>query len=198
MPSMKQLSFPPLTLAVLLLLGTAAGVGCQSDSSSEEADSESQSQTERPFVQAENAVEAGRYLTIVAGCNDCHTEGYMQTEGNIPEEDWLTGSDIGWRGPWGTTYAANLRLRVQQMPEEAWVDQIHERHANPPMPWMNVNQLSDKDARAMYQYLKSLGPKGDSVPDFVPPGQEPNTPYISLEPQNMGSMPQNADAQESP
>ena len=51
-----------------------------------------------PFVQAGTEIEAGRYLITVGGCNDCHTDGYLQTEGNIPEDNWLTGSKIGWRG----------------------------------------------------------------------------------------------------
>ncbi|MGM0744616.1 MAG: hypothetical protein ACQETF_04880 [Bacteroidota bacterium] len=53
----------------------------------------------------------------VAGCNDCHTDGYLMMDGNIPEEEWLAGSPMGWQGPWRTTYASNLRLRVQEWPE---------------------------------------------------------------------------------
>lgn len=141
-----------------------------------------------PHVQAADPVQAGRYLALVGGCNDCHTEGWIQTEGDVPEEQWLTGSRIGWRGPWGTTYAANLRLRVRAMTEDQWVEQIHTRHANPPMPWMNVNQMSDRDARSLYQYISSLGPAGEPVPQLVPPNEEPKTPYISLEPVNMQAM----------
>ncbi len=46
------------------------------------------------------AVEEGRYLAITGGCNDCHTNGYLQTEGNVPETEWVLGSPLGWRGPW--------------------------------------------------------------------------------------------------
>jgi len=56
---------------------------------------EEQKKEMEPHVMAANQIEAGRYLTIVAGCNDCHTEGYLQSEGNIPEEDWLAGSSLG-------------------------------------------------------------------------------------------------------
>ena len=144
----------------------------------------------RPYVHAASVVEAGRHLAIVSGCNDCHTEGYLQTDGKVPEQDWLSGSNLGWHGAWGTTYPANLRLRVQEVSEDAWVNTLHTRHANPPMPWMNVNKMSDRDGRALYQYIKSLGPKGEHVPQPVPPGQEPRTPYISLIPQNIGAAPQ--------
>ena len=30
-------------------------------------------------------VERGRYLVQIAGCNDCHTAGYVQAGGSIPE-----------------------------------------------------------------------------------------------------------------
>jgi hypothetical protein len=30
----------------------------------------------------------------------------------------MTGSKIGYRGPWGTYYAANVRLEFQEMTEE--------------------------------------------------------------------------------
>lgn len=135
-----------------------------------------------PRVAAESDVEAGRYLVIMGGCNDCHTDGYMQSEGNVPEESWLAGSPVGWRGPWGTTYAKNLRLTAQDLTEEQWVVTLKQRRALPPMPWMNVNQMSEADARVLYRYIRSLGPAGERMPVPVPPGQEPTTPFISLTP----------------
>ncbi|MDH4245230.1 MAG: hypothetical protein OEV38_15905, partial [Nitrospira sp.] len=59
--------------------------------------------------------ERGRYLIKIAGCNDCHTTSYAEAAGKIPEQDWLKGDSIGWRGPWGTTYASNLRLYMQNL-----------------------------------------------------------------------------------
>ncbi len=135
-----------------------------------------------PHVMATSDVQAGRYLVIVGGCNDCHTEGYLQSQGDVPEQQWLAGSRIGWRGPWGTTYPRNLRLRAQEWSEDTFVQTVHERKSLPPMPWMDVNQLSESDARAIYRYIRSLGALGDSVPQPVPPDQEPTTPYISLMP----------------
>lgn len=140
---------------------------------------------EKPHIEAASQIEAGRYLAIVAGCNDCHTHEYIMREGQVAEEEWFAGSPIGWQGPWGTTYAANLRLRVQEMSEDAWVSTLHSRNQMPPMPWMNVKNISDRDARALYQYIKSLGPKGEAMPAALPPGQEPETPYFSLVPQNV-------------
>ncbi|KVW95529.1 hypothetical protein ABW22_10195 [Thiobacillus denitrificans] len=66
-------------------------------------------------------IRHGRYLIQIAGCNDCHTAGHMQNDGQVPEAEWLTGDAIGWQGPWGTTYAANLRLLFQQIDEKTWL-----------------------------------------------------------------------------
>lgn len=153
--------------------------GC---SSSQEKDSTESNLT---YIHAENPVEAGRYLVTVAGCNDCHTDGYLMMDGNIPEEEWLAGSPMGWQGPWGTTYPSNLRLRVQEWPEDVWVQTLKTRKMNPPMPWMNVNQMSEQDARAIYAYIQSLGPKGEHMPLAVAPGVQPSTPYFSMIPQNL-------------
>src|SRR4030095_10119235 len=69
-----------------------------------------------PAVTAQKPdVIRGKYLVQIAGCNDCHTPGYLETEGNVEEAKWLTGTALGWRGPWGTTYAPNLRLTAKDM-----------------------------------------------------------------------------------
>lgn len=155
---------------------------------------------DRPHVVASNPVEAGRYLVTVGACNDCHTKGYLEKEGDVPEEDWLTGSPVGWKGPWGTTYGSNLRLYADTISADQWVKTLHTRTAMPPMPWMNVNQMSERDARAIYAYLKHLGPKGKAMPKNVPPGQEPHTPYRVMAPQTTGANPpadtSSADRQE--
>ena len=56
--------------------------------------------------------DRGRYLVWVGGCNDCHTPGFPEAAGNIPEEQWLTGNPVGFQGPWGTNYPKNLRLYI--------------------------------------------------------------------------------------
>ena len=136
-------------------------------------------QTE-PHLTGGTDIERGRYLVIVAGCNDCHTDGYLMNDGDVPEDLWLLGSPVGWRGPWGTTYPPNLRLTV--LTEDQWVEQIHTRTALPPMPWMNLNQLAESDARVLFRYIASLGPAGEAMPVPLPSDVEPTTPYLSLMP----------------
>lgn len=168
----------------VLVGGGALFAGCTKAPAQQAASPASTS----PHVRAASLVDAGRYLVIVGGCNDCHTPGYAETGGNVPEAAWLTGSPVGFRGPWGTSYPANLRLTVRDMTEDAWVTMLHTRTALPPMPWMNLNRLNEQDARALYQFIRSLGPTGERMPTAVGPDQEPTTPYFVFEPQHLDRL----------
>ncbi|TWC35621.1 hypothetical protein FBY03_11040 [Pseudomonas sp. SJZ079] len=132
-------------------------------------------------VQAEDAattdIARGRYLVQASACNDCHTPGYPEAAGRVDEQLWLTGSDLGWRGPWGTTYPSNLRLVVQRLDEAQWL--THARNQwRPPMPWFNLRDMSNADLTAIYRYLRHLGPQGAPAPAYVAPNQEPRGPYV--------------------
>lgn len=122
-------------------------------------------------------IERGRYIAQVGGCNDCHTSGYLMNNGEIPESEWLKGDSFGWRGPWGTTYPPNLRLFLKDMTEDQWVAVARTLKRRPPMPWYTVNRMHEEDLRALYRFILSLGDPGDSAPAYVPPDQEPTTPY---------------------
>ncbi|MBI3357284.1 MAG: cytochrome C [Nitrospirae bacterium] len=124
--------------------------------------------------------ERGRYLVKIAGCNDCHTAGYAEAAGKIPEKDWLTGDRIGWRGPWGTTYPGNLRLYMQHLSEEQWVLTARTTRFRPPMPWFVFRDMTEQDLRAIYRFIRGLGPAGEEAPDYLPPDQKPPEPYISF------------------
>ena len=123
-------------------------------------------------------VARGRYVVMIAGCNDCHTAGFTASGGTTPEGEWLTGDSVGWRGPWGTTYPTNLRISIGKKSEEQWVKYAKTLSTKPPMPWFNVRAMTDTDLRALYQYVKSLGVAGKAAPAFVPPGKEPKMPYV--------------------
>jgi mono/diheme cytochrome c family protein len=126
------------------------------------------------------AVERGRYLAKIAGCNDCHTAGYPQAAGLVPESEWLKGDALGWRGPWGTTYPGNLRLYADQITEEQWLAVARTARFRPPMPWFALRDMTDEDLVGLYRFLRYLGPAGEPAPDYVPPDQEPKGPYVSF------------------
>jgi mono/diheme cytochrome c family protein len=84
---------------------------------------------------AQDQIKRGDYLSIIGGCNDCHSPKLMTPKGPEPDParllsghpanvqlppvppgvlgpgKWaaLTNDDLtAWVGPWGTTFAANL------------------------------------------------------------------------------------------
>jgi mono/diheme cytochrome c family protein len=128
-----------------------------------------------------DAVARGRYLVTISGCNDCHTDGYLQNGGNVPEAEWLKGAAVGYQGPWGTTYASNLRLVIGKMSETQWVAHARKERL-PPMPWFNLAKMTDDDLKAVYAYVRSLGPAGVATPAYVAPGGKVNTPYFVFVP----------------
>ena len=131
------------------------------------------------MANADDMIERGRYMVITGHCNNCHTAGYAAKEGKVPEKDWLFGSGaLGYRGPWGTTYATNLRRTVSTMNEDAWVHYAKNLRTRGPMPFWSVNETSEADLRAMYRFIKSLGPVGEPAREFLPPEKEPPLPYV--------------------
>ena len=139
----------------------------------------------------------GEYLTTVMGCNDCHTPGSMYGSPDFGRR--LSGSELGWKGPWGVTYARNLTpdaetgigrwseqdivkaLRTGMRPDGSVIQ--------PPMPWPNMTQLSDEDALAIAGYLKSVPAVTHKVPAQVPPGQPAAGSVIELPPPSAWDAP---------
>jgi len=143
-----------------------------------------------PMVHAASDSAAGQYLTVVGGCNDCHTVGWAESNGRTVPSQQLTGNPVGYRGPWGTTYAANLRTVAQRATEDRWVQILKTAdggRGRPPMPWMNTMQMNEQDLRALYRYIHSLGAAGSPTPRAVAPGVAPTTPYINFVPVQPGS-----------
>ena len=130
----------------------------------------------------EEAVARGRYLVVIGGCNDCHTAGYPEQGGKVPEGQWLEGAPVGFQGPWGTTYASNLRLVVSRLDEDGWLEHARQERL-PPMPWFNLQRMTDADLKAIYAYIRSLGVPGTAAPAYVAPGGKVTTPYIVFVPQ---------------
>lgn len=159
-----------IVLSGVLLLGSA--LSCNT-TKTETAGSASHVMT------AEEKIARGLYLSHICGCNDCHTPGTFY--GSPDTTRVLSGGELGWTGPWGTTYPRNLTPDSTGL--AAWTDEnivaaIRTGHRPdgspilPPMPWPTYSHLSDEDAFALAAYLKSLPPVHHRPPDRLPPGKK--------------------------
>ena len=133
-------------------------------------------------------LQRGEYLSNVMGCNDCHTPGAIY--GAPDFERRLAGSEIGWQGPWGVSYAANLTPD----PETGlgtWTNVEIERALRsgvrkdgspilPPMPWPNMAGMTADDMASLIAYLKSIPPVKHKVPERVPPNTVAQGPIIPI------------------
>ena len=125
-----------------------------------------------------DAVQRGRYIAMIGGCNDCHTRGYAPSGGKVPESQWLTGDALGFSGPWGTTYAPNLRLKLASMDLATFKAYAHALQTRPPMPYWALNAMSDADLEALHAFVRSLGPAGQAAPAALPPGVAATGPVV--------------------
>jgi mono/diheme cytochrome c family protein len=124
-------------------------------------------------------IQRGGYLATIEGCNDCHTPGTLYGAPDFSRR--LSGSELGWRGPWGVSYPRNLtpdmETGIGSWTEKQIVDALRTgmrpngKPLLPPMPWPNFTALTDEDAYALAAYLKSLPAVSHKVPDAVTPDQ---------------------------
>ena len=160
---MNNLRFVITFILLLFLLN-----GC-ADFSSTSSNSQSNQDLEE--------IEYGRKLVLIMGCNDCHTpKGISEVYG--PEKDWQVGDDLGFHGPYGTLYPANLRLLLNKISMGEWVTLAQKMRRNSPMAWSRLPSLNTKDLQAIYSFVRYLGPKGVPAPEGLKPGVEPQTDYF--------------------
>jgi len=166
-------------LPLLLTVSIAAAGGC-SQSRGGEIGAAAAPHPPATIADADALLARGEYLVRIGGCNDCHTPGYAEQQGEVDKAQWLTGSSLGYRGPWGTTYAANLRLLVADMDEAQWLDYSAKLRTRPIMPDFTLRAMSEGDRRALFHFVKSLGGAGTPAPAYLPPDKQPPPPYFDL------------------
>lgn len=155
---------------------------------------------------APDLVAKGKALVMHGMCNDCHTPKIFGPKGmdfdwsrslsgfpadeKLPPMDkkaltpgyWVLGSPdlMGWVGPWGISYAANLTPDPQTgtglWTEDVFIKAMRTglhmgagRPILPPMPWNFVAMMSDDELKAIFAYLHSLPPIKNAVPQPVAP-----------------------------
>jgi mono/diheme cytochrome c family protein len=186
---MRRISPVALFLSLLAIL-SAALLSCAK-----------QTPAPAPVSEADQ-VARGHYLVTIIGCADCHTPGYMYGAPDTARA--LSGSELGWKGPWGVSYPRNLTPEPQSgiaaWSESDIVTAIRTgkrpdgRILLPPMPWPDLAALTDDDAMAIAKYLKSLPPVLHKAPDIVPPGTPVKGSYFALPPPSAWDAPKTPPA----
>ena len=85
-------------------------------------------------------------------------------------------------GPWGLTFASNLtpdkQTGIGLWTEDLFIKTMRTgKHLGagppilPPMPWFNLEHLTDEDLRAIFTYLQTLKPIRNLVPAPISPSQ---------------------------
>ena len=106
----------------------------------------------------------GRNIVLTVNCNDCHTAGYAQSGGKVPESKWLLGDrQHGFSTPQGIIYAPNLRAVMGKLTDTQWVEMARHLQKRPPMPQHTLRAMSEGDLKAIYWFIRSLGP-GAEIP----------------------------------
>jgi mono/diheme cytochrome c family protein len=126
----------------------------------------------------EAKIARGKYLVSIAGCQDCHTPGGLYGAPDMTR--MLSGSELGWTGPWGTSYPANITPDVAtgigNYTEDDIVTAIQTGHKKsgapilPPMPWPLYANFTHDDAYAVAAYLKSIPPVVHAAPKILDKG----------------------------
>ena len=157
-------------------------------------------------MSAGEKIARGRQIAYSSACVDCHTPGTFY--GATDTTRMLSGSELGWEGPWGITFPRNLtpdmETGIGSWSEEDIVTAFRTGHRPdqsmilPPMPWTAYAHMSDEDAYALAAFIKSLPPVRHKVPDRIPPGVASNVPRLTFPPppawdaQNLPAAPEGA------
>jgi mono/diheme cytochrome c family protein len=90
-----------------------------------------------------------------------------------------TADETAWVGAWGTSFAANLTpdpTGLGNWTVDMFINSMRtgkymgiSRPILPPMPWAYYGQMSTRDLRAIFAYLRSLKPISNLVPEALPP-----------------------------
>lgn len=129
---------------------------------------------------ADEAVERGKYLVGLMGCNDCHTPGHFFGKPDMSR--MLSGSEVAFEVPGlGAFVGPNLtpdeKTGLGAWSEEEIVTALQTgirpdgRELAPAMPWRAFASMTRADATAIARYLKSLPAVDNQVPGPFAPGE---------------------------
>jgi mono/diheme cytochrome c family protein len=146
----------------------------------------------------QRASRAWQILVKLGGCNDCHTPGYFL--GKPDTARFLGGSDVGFEVPGlGTFVGRNLTpdkdTGLGNWTKEEIITAFQTgvrsdgRVLGPPMPWRSYAGLTQSDANAIAEYLRSLPPVQQAIPGPFGPGEKVRVLRLTILPPDDISQP---------
>ena len=194
---MNRMRLAAFSLVVGTVLLAAASLGLARSAASDDVKTGGQRGTS-----AGASIARGKYLVTIMACNECHTPGSFY--GAPDSSRFLSGSEMGWAGPWGIAYAANLtpdsltglgRWKGEQISMALRTGNRPDgRQLSAAMPWINYSHLTDGDALAIASYLKTLKSVKHAVPPPLKPGEDVTGSVLGFPPPNAWDAPRGRPA----
>ena len=134
-----------------------------------------------PRAQAETQIERGKYLVVVASCNDCHTPGFFLGKPDIAK--YLGGSDMGFEIPGLGVFAGRNITPDKETGIGNWTDEQiaaaittgkrpDGRQLAPIMPYPAFSYMTKEDVAAIVAFLRSVPPVKNEVAGPFKPGEK--------------------------
>lgn len=134
-----------------------------------------------PKAHAESPVDRGKYLVVLAGCNDCHTPGFFFGKPDMTK--YLGGSDVGFEIPGLGVFNGRNITPDKETGIGAWTDEQvataittgkrpDGRQLAPIMNYAAFTYLTKEDVAAVVAYLRSIPAVSNKVPGPFKPGEK--------------------------
>jgi mono/diheme cytochrome c family protein len=134
-----------------------------------------------PRAQAETQTDRGKYLVVVASCNDCHTPGFFLGKPDMAK--YLGGSDVGFEIPGLGVFAGRNITPDKETGIGNWTDEQiaaaittgkrpDGRELAPIMPYHAFSYMTKEDVAAIVAFLRSVPPVKNEVAGPFKPGEK--------------------------
>jgi mono/diheme cytochrome c family protein len=134
-----------------------------------------------PRAHADSQIDRGKYLVVLAGCNDCHTPGFFLGKPDMAR--YLGGSDVGFEIPGLGVFNGRNITPDKETGIGGWTDEQiataittgkrpDGRQLAPIMNYASFTYMTKEDVAAVVAYLRSVPPVHNEVPGPYKPGEK--------------------------
>src|ERR1700733_4414706 len=137
--------------------------------------------TSLPRAHADSQIDRGKYLVVLAGCNDCHTPGFFLGKPDMAR--YLGGSDVGFEIPGLGVFNGRNITPDKETGIGGWTDEQiaaaittgkrpDGRQLAPIMNYAAFTYMTKEDVAAGVAYLRSIPPVKREGPGPFTPGEK--------------------------